>query len=83
MDEDEVDKPDGAEDDEGEGPELREDDRSFIEACEVLDQLLDKNRRELYYHRQLTVLFEKKWFHWITGRALRRLVDLGQVATNL
>jgi len=29
------------------------------------------------------VLFEKKWFHWITGRALNRLVELETIATSL
>lgn len=30
---------------------------------------------EVFYSRQLEILFEDEFFHWITNRALRRLVD--------
>src|SRR5216683_1800093 len=80
-DEDEVDKPDEVDPDEG--PEFRENDPAFVEACNVLDHFFEVNKRDVYYHRQLTVLFEKKWFHWITGRALNHLVELGTIATSL
>jgi hypothetical protein len=30
---------------------------------------------QVYYATQLAVLFERKWFHWITHRAVRELVD--------
>ena len=80
-DEDEVDKPDEV--DRDEGPEFRENDPAFVEACDVLTQFFESNNRDVFYHRQLTVLFEKKWFHWITGRALTHLVELGTIATSL
>jgi hypothetical protein len=37
----------------------------------------------LFYERQLCVRFEKKYFHWITSRALKQLADEGRLATNL
>jgi hypothetical protein len=68
---------------EEEGPEPREDDATFIEACGVLDGFFDEYPKELFYDRQMCVLFEKRYFHWITSRALKRLTALGRLATDL
>lgn len=37
---------------------------------------------KVFFSRQLEVLFEREFFHWITNRALRRLIDQGVVATE-
>jgi hypothetical protein len=43
---------------------------------------LEDNPQSVFYSRQLEVLFEREYFHWITNRALRRLVDEGRVHTE-
>src|SRR6266542_3620250 len=37
---------------------------------------------EIFYSRQLEVLFEKEFFHWITNRALRRLIEEGKAISS-
>lgn len=32
----------------------------------------------VFYSRQLEVIFEREYFHWVTNRALRRLVEEGR-----
>ena len=39
----------------------------------------EDNPQSVFYSRQLEVLFEQEYFHWITNRALRRLVEEGRV----
>jgi hypothetical protein len=38
----------------------------------------EDNPDQVFYSRQLEVLFEREYFHWVTNRALRRLVDEGR-----
>ena len=40
------------------------------------------NPESVFYSRQLEVLFEDEYFHWITNRALRALVAEGHVVTE-
>lgn len=49
------------------------DDEVQQEAAERLTQLFKENPTTVYYGRQLEVLLEKDYFHWITNRALRAL----------
>lgn len=35
----------------------------------------EDNPEAVFYSRQLEVMFENEYFHWVTNRALRRLVD--------
>jgi len=37
------------------------------------------NKETVFYSRQLEVLFEDEFFHWVTNRALRRLIEEGHV----
>lgn len=37
----------------------------------------------VFYGRQIEVIFEKKYFHWITHKALRELTKKGATATDL
>jgi hypothetical protein len=66
-----------------EGGPAREDDGTFVEACAVLEQFFEERPTHVFYDRQLCVQFEKRYFHWITSRALRHLVALKKVATDL
>jgi hypothetical protein len=36
----------------------------------------------VFYSRQLEVLFEREYFHWVTNRALRRLVEEGRIVSE-
>lgn len=38
-----------------------------------------ENRERVFYGKQLEVLFERDYFHWVTNRAYRELIDRGQV----
>lgn len=40
----------------------------------LMANLFDKRSEEVFYGRQVEVLFEKEFFHWITNRALGELV---------
>jgi hypothetical protein len=40
-------------------------------------------RGSVFYGRQIEVIFEKTYFHWITHKALRELTNEGLVATEL
>ncbi len=42
----------------------------------------EDNLRSVFYSRQLEVLFEREYFHWMTNRALRRLVEEGRIHTE-
>ena len=43
----------------------------------VLQKLFEPNPDEVFYGRQSAVLLEQEYFHWITAKALRELVDDG------
>src|SRR5258708_25412484 len=42
----------------------------------------EDNPESVFYSRQLEVLFEREYFHWVTNRALRRLVQEGRIHTE-
>ena len=44
----------------------------------LLDELFP-NGDEVYYAQQIEVHFEERFFHWITQRALKELVDEGAI----
>lgn len=49
------------------------DDTREQEAVDRLIQLFEGNPTTVFYGRQLEVMFEREYFHWITNRALRSL----------
>lgn len=51
------------------------------EAVEELRAFFEANR-EVFSSRQIQVLFEKKYFHWITLRALKILADEGTIRSE-
>lgn len=51
----------------------RGDDVREQEAAARLTRLFEENPTTVFYGRQLEVLFERDYFHWITNRALRAL----------
>lgn len=38
---------------------------------------------EVFFNRQLEILFERKYFHWVTVYALQELVEAREVGTGL
>lgn len=48
-------------------------------ALEALDRLFDQQRDRVFFSRQLEVLLEADYFHWVTNRALRDLIAAGTI----
>ena len=48
-------------------------DAKVDEAKEEIKSFLNSNKNKVFYLRQLQVLFEDKYFHWITYNALKEL----------
>jgi hypothetical protein len=42
----------------------------------------EDNPDNVFYSRQIEILFEHEYFHWVTNRALRRLVEEGRIRTE-
>jgi hypothetical protein len=64
---------------EPEGPTRR--DPKTEEAKETLDEFFRRDPPQVYYQRQLQVIFERDYFHWVTVRALRELVEERRIET--
>lgn len=54
-------------------------DAKEAEAAAKLEQLFEKNKQAVYFSRQLEVIHEEQWFHWITNRALGQLEESGLI----
>jgi hypothetical protein len=52
------------------------------EAIEGLAAMFTEHRERVFWARQVEVMHEDRWFHWITDRALKRLVG-GQVSSEV
>jgi hypothetical protein len=63
--------------DEERPPDPKED-----EAASHLERFFAKNREAVYFSRQLEVIHEDRWFHWITNRALGRLNEQGLIKSE-
>lgn len=48
----------------------------------ALREFFDQRRDKVFFARQLEILFEKQFFHWITARALRTLVQAGEISAE-
>src|SRR5579864_1957088 len=48
---------------------------------ELMATLFDKAPQDVFYERQIQVLYEDKFFHWITGKALHELSDERSIKT--
>src|SRR5258708_143166 len=57
---------------------------SFIDLAKSdLKNLFAQEPEAVFYQRQLQVMFEKRYFHWITVRALSELVQEGFLAAEV
>ena len=48
----------------------------------ALEQFFDDRRETVFFSRQVEVQHENRFFHWITNRALRTLVEKGEVSSE-
>ena len=58
------------------GP-VYERDTKIDEAKRYLKEFFQKNYKQVFYIKQLEVMFEKNFFHWIIAKALGELIDEG------
>jgi len=58
-------------------------DQKIDDAKEFLLWFFSKNPVGIFYLRQLEVLHEERFFHWITSKALHELADEGRIDSNL
>jgi hypothetical protein len=42
----------------------------------------EDHQEAVFYSRQLEVMFEREFFHWVTNRAIRRLVEEGRIVSE-
>jgi hypothetical protein len=52
------------------------------EAAVELGKLFERNKQAVYFSRQLEVIHEDRWFHWITNRALGQLQEGGLIRSE-
>jgi hypothetical protein len=62
--------------------EARPRDKVVDEAKRELDRFIEEHRKLVFYQRQIQVIFEDKYFHWITSHALLELAAEGRIASE-
>jgi hypothetical protein len=67
---------------EAEEPE-RWDDPVVDDAKDELRRFFARNPEKVFYQRQLQVIFERTFFHWITARALAELAEEKSIASDV
>jgi hypothetical protein len=58
-------------------------DQKIDEAKDSILAFLTQNSGNVFYERQLAIIFENRFFHWITVKALLELVREGSVCSEL
>ncbi len=57
---------------------------SYVDSAkEDFQELFTKEPDSIFYQRQLQVIHERKYFHWVTVRALTELVSEGVIASEV
>jgi hypothetical protein len=64
------------------GDDEQERDSKIDECKPILAKFFELNSEEVFYGRQLQVIFEKDFFHWITSDALHELIQEGVVSSQ-
>jgi hypothetical protein len=54
-------------------------DAAHDRAVAELRRFFEVGKDRVFYSRQLEVIHERQFFHWITNRALRHLIELGEI----
>jgi hypothetical protein len=69
-------------------PDIREEegarprDAVVDQAKDEIREFFDRERAGVFYKQQLEVIFESKYFHWVTSRALSELAAEGHIAVE-
>lgn len=62
--------------------EYEERDYKIDEAKEELKEFFTEHNEEVFYLKQIQVIFEKDFFHWIMASAINELVDIDGILRN-
>jgi hypothetical protein len=57
-------------------------DPQVILAREELIRFFGRHSERVFYTKQVEVLFEDRYFHWVTNRAIHTLIDDGYIRTE-
>lgn len=49
----------------------------------LMEELFNRRPGEVFYTTQIEIMFERRFFHWITGKALTELKDEAKVGSRL
>jgi hypothetical protein len=63
-------------------PRRRRDTKIDEARAVLLAEVFGPNPARVFYNRQVEVLLERRFFHWITSRALRELAAEGRIASQ-
>jgi hypothetical protein len=58
-------------------------DHAEVDAVHALTEFFDARPAQVFFSRQVEVLFERRFFHWVTNRALRELASQGFLRTEV
>ena len=58
-------------------------DKYFLEVQKEIKELYEKDKEAVYYVRQLQIMFEKYYFHWITYNATVQLKEFGYLKDKI
>jgi len=67
----------------GEQPPEEKYDPVVEEASDELMKFFDARPEDVFYEKQIEIFFERKYFHWITTKALKELRELKKIESNL
>ncbi len=65
-----------------EGEAERPPDPAQIRARAVLERYFEQNNERVFYSRQIEICHEDEFFHWITNRAIRELIETGLIRSE-
>jgi hypothetical protein len=63
--------------------QAKEGDPAEARARTELGKFFEEQNEAVFFSRQIEILFEGRFFHWITARALRNLVEAGRVSREV
>jgi hypothetical protein len=58
---------------------VRPPDPRQAEALDYLREMFQQQRTRVFFSRQVEVLNEGRWFHWVTNRALNQLIEAEEI----
>lgn len=63
--------------------EQRPPDPRELRAREELKNFFENNQDKVFYTRQIEVMHEKPYYHWVTARAVKNLINSGLIKSEL